>query len=451
MTRKKYLLDEERIPTAWYNIVPDFPEPPAPPLRPDTLLPAGPDDLAPIFPPSIIAQEASAERYIEIPEEVREIYRIWRPSPLIRATGLEKALDTPAKIFFKYEGVSPAGSHKSNTAVAQAYYNKQDGTKRLATETGAGQWGSALSMACQHFGLECFVYMVKVSYYQKPYRRSMMQLWGADVIPSPSERTNAGRHVLSQDPDSLGSLGIAISEAVEDAVTHPGSKYSLGSVVNHVLLHQTVIGEEAILQCQDADAYPDVVIGCAGGGSSLGGIAFPFMRENLAGKTKTRVVAVEPSACPSLTKGRFAYDFGDEAQTTPLFKMYTLGHDFVPAGIHAGGLRYHAMAPLLSHAYHLGLMDAVAVPQTKVFDAARLFVQTEGIVPAPESSHAILVAIDEALAAREAGESRNILFNLTGHGFLDLGAYDDYLAGKLEDYDHPEDAIAASCAKLPQV
>jgi tryptophan synthase beta chain len=417
--KKKFVLDEERIPKAWYNIVPDLPEPPAPPLHPGTLQPAGPDDLAPIFSPSIIAQEVSAERYIEIPEEVHQIYRLWRPSPLVRATGLEKALDTPAKIFFKYEGVSPAGSHKSNTAVAQAYYNKLDGTKRLATETGAGQWGSALSMACNMFGLECFVYMVKA--------------------------------VLAHDPESLGSLGIAISEAVEDAVTHPGSKYALGSVVNHVILHQTIIGEEAILQAQDADAYPDVVVGCVGGGSSFGGIAFPFLRENLAGKTKTRLVAVEPTACPSLTKGQFVYDFGDEAQSTPLFKMYTLGHDFMPAGIHAGGLRYHAMGPLVSHAYHLGLIEAVAVPQTKVFDAARLFAQTEGIVPAPESSHAIRVAVDEALKAREEGVGRNIMFNLTGHGFLDLGAYDVYLSGKLEDYDHPEEAIAASIAKLPKV
>ncbi|HEY5474292.1 MAG TPA: TrpB-like pyridoxal phosphate-dependent enzyme, partial [Candidatus Limnocylindrales bacterium] len=329
--KKKFVLDEERIPKAWYNIVADLPTPPAPPLNPATLQPAGPDDLAPIFPPSIIAQEVSAERYIEIPEEVHQILRMWRPSPLIRATGLEKALDTPAKIFFKYEGVSPAGSQESNTAVAQAYYNKKDGTKRLATETGAGQWGCALSMACQMFDLECMVYMVKVSYHQKPYRRSMMELWGANVIPSPSDQTNAGRAVLDEDPESLGSLGIAISEAVEDAVTHPGSKYALGSVTNHVLLHQTIIGEEAILQCQDADAYPDVVIGCVGGGSSFGGIAFPFLRENLAGKTNTRFLAVEPTACPTLTKGEFVYDFGDEAQSTPLFKMYTLGHDFMPA------------------------------------------------------------------------------------------------------------------------
>jgi len=449
--KKKFVLDEERIPRAWYNIVPDLPEPPAPPLNPATLQPAGPEDLAPIFPPSIISQEVSSERYIEIPEEVHEIYRIWRPSPLVRATGLEKALDTPAKIFFKHEGVSPAGSHKCNTAVAQAYYNREDGTKRLATETGAGQWGSALSMACSMFGLECMVYMVKVSYHQKPYRRSMMQLWGADVIPSPSDKTKAGRAVLAEDPESLGSLGIAISEAVEDAVTHPGSKYSLGSVNNHVLLHQTVIGEEALLQVQDADAYPDMVIGCVGGGSSFGGIAFPFLRENLAGKTKTRFIAVEPTACPTLTKGELRYDFGDEAATTPLFKMYTLGHDYMPPGIHAGGLRYHGMAPLVSHAYHLGLIEAVAVPQTKVFEAARLFVQTEAIVPAPESSHAIRVVIDEALKCKEEGVAKTILFNLTGHGFMDLSSYDAYLSGQLEDYDHPEEAIAASIAKLPKV
>jgi len=449
--KKKFVLDEERIPTAWYNIVPDLPEPPQPPLNPVTLQPAGPDDLSPIFPPSIIAQEVSAERYIEIPEEIHQIYRIWRPTPLIRATGLEKALDTPAKIFFKHEGVSPAGSHKSNTAVAQAYYNKLDGTTRLSTETGAGQWGSALSMACQMFDLECMVYMVKVSYHQKPYRRSMMQLWGADVIPSPSEKTNAGRAVLAENPESLGSLGIAISEAVEDAVTHPGSKYSLGSVVNHVILHQSVIGEEAVLQSRDADAYPDIVVGCVGGGSSFGGIAFPFLRENLAGKAKTRLVAVEPTACPSLTKGEFRYDFGDEAASTPLFKMYTLGHDYMPPGIHAGGLRYHGIGPLVSHAYHLGLIEAVAVPQTKVFDAARLFVRAEGIVPAPESSHAIRVAVDEALRCKEEGVSRNIMFNLTGHGFLDLSSYDAYLSGQLEDYDHPDEAIAASIAKLPKV
>jgi len=449
--KKKFVLDEERIPKAWYNIIADLPEPPAPPLNPATGQPAGPEDLSPIFPMGLLAQEMSPERYIEIPDEVREIYRMWRPTPLIRATGLEKALDTPARIFYKYEGVSPSGSHKSNTAVAQAYYNKQEGITRIATETGAGQWGSALSMACQIFGIDLTVYMVKVSYHQKPYRRTLMQLYGAEVYPSPTEHTEYGRKLLAEDPDNGGSLGIAISEALEDVVTHPGSKYSLGSVLNHVLLHQTVIGEEAIEQMQQADAYPDVVIGCVGGGSSFSGIAFPFLREKLAGKNSTRFVAVEPSACPSLTKGSFTYDFGDTAQMTPLMKMYTLGHDFMPAGIHAGGLRYHGMAPLLSHAYSLGLIDAVAVAQTKVFEAARLFVQTEGIIPAPESAHAILTMIDEALAAKAEGTARTILFNLTGHGHLDLSSYDSYLAGKLEDYEHPEDEIAKSIARLPQV
>jgi tryptophan synthase beta chain len=448
---KKFLLDEERIPRRWYNIVADFPTPPAPVLHPGTMQPAGPDDLAPLFPMGLIMQEASSEPFIDIPDEVREIYRLWRPTPLIRASGLEKALDTPAKIFFKHEGVSPAGSHKSNTAVAQAYYNREAGTKRIATETGAGQWGSALSMACQMVGIDLTVYMVKVSYDQKPYRRSMMQLWGAEVFASPTDKTAAGRAALAEDPDSMGSLGLAISEAVEDTVTHPGTKYSLGSVLNHVILHQTVIGQEAIEQCNNADAYPDVVIGCVGGGSSFGGLAFPFLRENLAGRGKSRLVGVEPAACPSLTKGVFTYDFGDEASSTPLIKMYTLGHDFMPAGIHAGGLRYHGMSPLVSHAYSLGLMEAVAVHQTAVFDAARLFAQTEGIVPAPESAHAIRVAIDEALKAKQEGASKNILFNLTGHGLLDLGAYDAYLAGKLGDYEHPEEKIAESIARLPQL
>jgi len=449
--KKKFALDEERIPKAWYNIMADLPEPPAPPLNPATGQPAGPEDLAPIFPMGLLEQEMSPERYIPIPDEVREIYRIWRPTPLVRATGLEKALDTPARIFFKYEGVSPAGSHKSNTAVAQAYYNKQEGIERIATETGAGQWGSALSMACHMFGIDLTVYMVKVSYHQKPYRRTLMQLYGAEVYPSPTEHTEYGRKLLADDPDNGGSLGIAISEALEDVVTHPGSKYSLGSVLNHVLLHQTVIGEEAIEQMEMADAYPDVVLGCVGGGSSFAGIAFPFMREKLAGKNSTRFLAVEPTATPSFTKGTFAYDFGDTAKMTPLLKMYTLGHDFIPAGIHAGGLRYHGMAPLLSHAYDLGLIEAIAVPQTKVFDAARLFVQTEGIVPAPESAHAILAAVDEALAAKAEGAPRNILFNLTGHGHLDLASYDSFLAGGLQDYDHPEEEIAKSIAALPQV
>jgi tryptophan synthase beta chain len=449
--QKKYLIDEERIPRRWYNIAPDFPEPPAPPLHPGTGQPVGPDDLAALFPMGLIAQEASTERYIDIPDEVREIYKIWRPTPLIRASGLERALGLrdDQRIFFKYEGVSPSGSHKSNTAVAQAFYNREEGVKRLATETGAGQWGSALSMACQIFGLDLTVYMVKVSYFQKPYRRVLMELNGATVYASPTAHTETGRKALEADPDTNGSLGLAISEAVEDVVSHPGSKYALGSVLNHVLLHQTVIGEEAIEQVGAADAYPDVVIGCVGGGSSFAGIAFPFMRETLAGKAKTRFVGVEPTACPSLTKGVFTYDFGDVGQTTPLLKMYTLGHDFMPAGIHAGGLRYHAMGPLISHAYHLGLMEAVAVPQTKVFAAAQLFTQNEGIVPAPESAHAILTAIDEALAAKDAGMPKTILFNLTGHGYLDLGAYDQFLAGKLEDYDHPEEAIKAAMEHVP--
>ena len=448
---KKYLLDETRIPHQWYNITADFSEPPAPPLHPGTLQPAGPDDLAPLFAMGLIAQEASAERFIPIPEEVRDIYRIWRPTPLVRATGLEKAIGTSSKIFFKYEGVSPSGSHKSNTAVAQAYYNKAEGITRLTTETGAGQWGSALAMACRMFGIDLQVYMVKVSYHQKPYRRSMMQLYGAEVFASPSDRTEAGRAVLAADPDSNGSLGIAISEASEVAAKRDDTHYTLGSVLNHVLLHQTIIGEEAVEQMQLADAYPDIVIGCVGGGSSFGGIAFPFLREKIEGKHDTRFVAVEPTACPTLTKGIFTYDFGDEAQSTPLFKMHTLGHGFMPAGIHAGGLRYHGMAPLISHAYHLGLIEAVAVPQISCFQAAQLFAVTEGIIPAPESSHAIRVTIDEAKAADEAGTPRNILFNLTGHGLLDLSSYDAYLAGKLQDYEHPAAAIAAAEKDLPKV
>ncbi len=448
---KKTVLGEERIPRQWYNIVADLPDPPAPPLHPGTMQPAGPDDLAPLFPMGLIMQEASGERFHEIPEEVIDIYRIWRPTPLVRATALEKALDTPAKIFFKNESVSPSGSHKSNTAVAQAYYNREEGNHRIATETGAGQWGSALAMACKMFGIDLTVYMVKVSYHQKPYRRSMMQLWGAEVHPSPSEHTKVGRDALAKDPDNNGSLGLAISEALEDVVTHPGSKYSLGSVLNHVLLHQTIIGEEAIEQCQLADAYPDVVIGCVGGGSSFAGIAFPFLREKIEGKTKTRFVGVEPTACPSLTKGRFVYDFGDVAQMTPLLKMYTLGHDFMPAGIHAGGLRYHAMAPLLSHVYSLGLMEAVAVPQVACFEAAQLFAATEGIVPAPESAHAIRVAIDEALKAKQEGVSKNILFNLTGHGLLDLGSYDAFLAGELTDYAYPAEKVAEAMSHVPVV
>jgi tryptophan synthase beta chain len=448
---KKYILDESIIPERWYNIAADLPEPPAPPLHPGTLQPAGPDDLAPIFPMGLIAQEAASDRYIAIPDEVRDIYRIWRPTPLVRATNLEKALETPAHIFFKNEGVSPAGSHKANTAVAQAFYNKQAGVKRIATETGAGQWGSALSLACKLFGIDLTVYMVRISYQQKPYRRSMMQLWGAEVYPSPSDRTNAGRAALAEDPDSNGTLGLAISEAIEVAAQDDDCKYSLGSVLNHVLLHQTVIGEEAIAQCEAAGAYPDVIVGCVGGGSSFAGIAFPFLRERIAGTRQTRFLAVEPTACPTITKGEFTYDFGDVAQTTPLLKMHTLGHDFMPAGIHAGGLRYHGMAPLVSHVVNMGLMEAVAVPQTKCFDAAQLFACTEGIIPAPESSHAIKAVIDEALQAKEEGVERNILFNLTGHGLLDLSSYDAYLSGDLRDYDHPEEAIAAAMARLPKV
>lgn len=446
---KKTVLSEGIIPENWYNIVADLPTPPAPPLHPGTHQPAGPDDLSAIFPMGLIEQEASTQRFITIPESVRDILRIWRPTPLARATNLEKALDTPAKILFKYEGASPAGSHKANTAVAQAYYNKREGVKKISTETGAGQWGSALALACQLYGIDLTVFMVRVSYDQKPYRKSMIRLWGADVYPSPSDRTNAGRAALEADPDSNGTLGLAISEAVEVAATNPDTNYALGSVLNHVLLHQTVIGEEAIAQCESAGTYPDVLVGCVGGGSSFAGMAFPFLRERLAGKRDTRFVAVEPTACPTLTKGKFTYDFGDVAQLTPLLKMHTLGHDFMPAGIHAGGLRYHGMAPLISHVVDLGLMEAVAVPQLACFEAAQLFACTEGLVPAPESSHAIRVAIDEAIKAREEKAERTILFNLTGHGLLDLASYDAYLAGELRDYDHPDEAIREAMARLP--
>jgi tryptophan synthase beta chain len=428
-----------------------MPGPLSPVIHPGTLQPVTPDDLLPLFPMGLIEQEVSQQRWIDIPDEVREVYRLWRPAPLYRAHRLEKVLGTPAKIYYKYEGGSPAGSHKPNTAIAQAYYNKIFGTKRIATETGAGQWGSALSLACKLFGIDLTVYMVRISYQQKPYRRSMMQLWGAEVYPSPSDRTNAGRAALAEDPDSNGTLGLAISEAIEVAAQDDDCKYSLGSVLNHVLLHQTVIGEEAIAQCEAAGAYPDVIVGCVGGGSSFAGIAFPFLRERIAGTRQTRFLAVEPTACPTITKGEFTYDFGDVAQTTPLLKMHTLGHDFMPAGIHAGGLRYHGMAPLVSHVVNMGLMEAVAVPQTKCFDAAQLFACTEGIIPAPESSHAIKAVIDEALQAKEEGVERNILFNLTGHGLLDLSSYDAYLSGDLRDYDHPEEAIAAAMARLPKV
>jgi tryptophan synthase beta chain len=400
---------------------------------------------------ALILQEVSQDPWIEIPDEVRDIYRLWRPSPLYRARRLEKALDTPAHIYYKYEGVSPAGSHKPNTAVAQAYYNKQEGVKRITTETGAGQWGSSIAFACGLFGLECTVYMVKASYHQKPYRRSMIQTYGAEILASPSDRTNAGRTVLGEHPDSPGSLGIAISEAVEDAATHDDAHYSLGSVLNHVLLHQTVIGQEALKQMEKAGEYPDVVIGCVGGGSNFAGLAFPFIGEKLRQGKPTRILAVEPEACPSLTKGIYAYDFGDTVGLTPLVKMYTLGHTFVPPSIHAGGLRYHGDAPLLCQLVHDGIVEAEAHPQTRVFEAAVQFARTEGIIPAPESSHAIRSAIDEALRAREAGESRTILFNLSGHGHFDMAAYDAYFAGQLEDYAYPESAIEAALEHLPQV
>ncbi len=447
----KFLLTEREMPTSWYNVAADMPGERPPMLHPATKQPLTPPDLAPIFPMALIMQEVSKERFIEIPDELQDILKLWRPTPLFRAHRLEKALDTPAKIYYKYEGVSPAGSHKPNTALAQAYYNKQEGVRRLATETGAGQWGSALSMACAFFGLECKVYMVKVSYYQKPYRRNLMEAWGATCIPSPSNETNAGRAILAQDPDSPGSLGIAISEAVEDAATHDDTKYSLGSVVNHVCLHQTIVGEEALLQMEKAGDYPDVVIGCVGGGSNFAGISFPFVRGVLTEGKKTRFVAVEPTACPTMTKGPYAFDYGDTAKMAPIAKMETLGHTFVPPGIHAGGLRYHGMAPLVSELHQMGIIEAIAVPQTKVFEAAIQFARTEGILPAPESAHAILGAIQEAQKAKEAGESKVILFNLSGHGHFDMGAYDAYLSGKLEDYEYPAENVAAALKELPEV
>ncbi len=445
----KYNLSESDLPTHWYNIAADLKQPPPPPLHPGTHQPIGPADLAPLFPMELIKQEVSQERFIEIPDEVREVYKIWRPTPLIRAHRLEKALDTPAHIYFKYEGASPVGSHKPNTAVAQAYYNKQEGVTRLTTETGAGQWGTALAMACNFFGIELKIYMVRVSYEQKPYRRSMMKLYGADVVPSPSPDTNAGRQILAATPDTPGSLGIAISEAVEDAATRDDTKYSLGSVLNHVLMHQTVIGQEAMKQMEMAGEYPDVVIGCAGGGSNYAGLAFPFMRDKLSGARKTKFIAVEPEACPSLTKGEYRYDFGDTAGMTPLVKMYTLGHTFIPEGIHAGGLRYHGMANLICELYDQKLIEAKAYFQNAVFDAALQFIRTEAIVPAPESSHAIKAAIDEALACKESGEARVILFNLSGHGYFDMSAYDSYLAGNLKDFAYPAEKVAEAMMQVP--
>jgi len=448
--KTKIVLSEEEMPTCWYNILPDLPKPLPPVLHPATLNPVGPQDLAPIFPMGLIEQEVSQERYIDIPEEVQRIFKLWRPTPLIRAYRLEKALDTPAKIYYKYEGVSPPGSHKANTAVAQAYYNMKAGVKRLTTETGAGQWGSALAFGCQFFGLKLKVYMVRVSYHQKPYRRVLMETWGAEVTPSPSEDTNAGRQVLAQDPDSPGSLGIAISEAIEDAVTHPDTKYSLGSVLNHVLLHQTIVGQEAKKQLEKAGDYPDILVGCVGGGSNFAGVFLPFLKDKLEGK-KLKIICVEPEACPSLTRGLYKYDFGDTACTTPLLKMYTLGHRFIPPRIHAGGLRYHGMAPIICHLYDLGLVEVVAVHQNPVFEAAVFFARTEGIPPGPEPAHAVRVVIDEAMKCREAGESKTILLALSGHGHFDLAAYDEYLAGKLPDYAYPKEKVEEALAHLPKV
>ena len=448
----RFYLPESEMPTSWYNILADFPEPLPPVIHPGTLQPIGPDDLAPLFPMSLIEQEVSTDRYIDIPKPILDIYRMWRPTPLVRARGLERALGTPAHIYYKYEGVSPSGSHKPNTAVAQAYYNKIEGTKALTTETGAGQWGSALSLAGSMFDLPVEVYMVKISYQQKPYRRSLMKIFGADVIPSPSNRTNAGRAILEQDPDSPGSLGVAISEAVEVAATSGGTKkYALGSVLNHVMLHQSVIGQEVMKQMEMAGEEPDVLIGCIGGGSNFAGFVSPYVREKIVNGKDTQIIAVEPAAAPSLTKGKYVYDFGDTGGMTPLMKMYTLGHSFIPAPIHAGGLRYHGMAPIVCHMYDLGLIEARSVHQNAVFQGAILFAKAEGIVPAPESSHAIRAVIDEALKAKESGEEKVIVFNLSGHGHFDMSAYDAYLAGNLVDYDLPEEEVEKALAGLPQV
>jgi tryptophan synthase beta chain len=450
MDRTKFYLEEKDMPQAWYNVLPDLPEPLPAVLHPATGNPVTPDDLAPLFPMSLIMQEFSPEKYIDIPGEVIDKYKLWRPTPLHRAYALEKALDTPAKIYYKNESLSPAGSHKANTALPQAFYNKKEGTKRIATETGAGQWGSALSLGCNLFDIELKVYMVSASYKQKPYRRIMMETWGAKCVPSPSPDTNVGRQILAEDPDCTGSLGIAISEAVEDAAMREDTHYALGSVLNHVLMHQTVIGLEIKKQLEMADAYPDVVYGCVGGGSSFGGMTLPFIKDKMDGKD-LRLVAVEPEACPSMTKGLYAYDFGDEAGMAPIVKMHTLGHKFVPPPVHAGGLRYHGMAPLLCHLHQLGLIEAQAEHQVPVFKAAVQFARAEGIIPAPEPSHAIKAAIDEAIRCRESGESKTILFLLCGHGHFDMAAYDAYLSGRLEDYEYPADLVKESLKHLPKV
>ncbi len=446
----KILLDESEMPTSWYNIVPDLPSPPPPALHPGTREPAGPDDFAPLFPMALIMQEVSQDSYIEIPEEVQEVYKLWRPSPLFRARRLEKALDTPARIYYKYEGVSPAGSHKPNTSVPQAYYNKMEGINKLTTETGAGQWGTALAFACALFDMECEVWQVRASYDAKPYRKAMIETFGATIHPSPSEVTEYGRKLLADDPNNPGSLGIAISEAVEMAAPNPDVRYALGSVLNHVLMHQTVIGEEALKQLAKVDDTPDVIIGCTGGGSNFAGLTFPFLREKMAGKMNPTIRAVEPAACPSLTKGVYAYDFGDTAGMTPLMKMHTLGHDFIPDEIHAGGLRYHGMSPLISHIYELGLIEAESIHQTECFDAGVQFARNEGIVPAPEPTHALAGTVREALAAKEAGEERVILTALCGHGHLDMAAYDKYFSGEMVDYDYPEEKVRDALTRLPQ-
>jgi len=452
MERTKFILDEKDMPTSWYNILPDLPEPLPAVLHPGTKQPVTPDDLAPLFPMSLIMQEFSPERYIEIPEEVQDIYRTWRPTTLHRAHRLEKALDTPAKIFYKYEGTSQAGSHKPNTAVAQAYYNKEAGIKRIATETGAGQWGSALAMGCMFFGIELKVYMVRISFDQKPYRRILMETWGATCVPSPSPDTKAGRDMLAKDPDCTGSLGLAISEAVEDAATRDDTHYSLGSVLNHVMLHQTIIGEETMKQMEMAGEYPDIIVGCIGGGSNFAGQFLPWMRDKISGKkADLRIICVEPEANPTLTRGPYAYDFGDVAGLTPLLKMYTLGHNFIPSPIHAGGLRYHGMSPIICHLHKLGLVEAVAVPQIATFEAGVQFARTEGIISAPEPCHNIRVAIDEALKCKESGESKVILIAHSGHGHFDLAAYDEYLSGRMTNYALPEDKLKEALSELPQV
>jgi len=451
MDSVKYALAEQELPKFWYNLQADLPKPVPAVLHPATKQPVSPDDLAPLFPMALIEQEVSTEREIEIPKQVREIYRQWRPTPLFRARRLEEMLDTPARIYYKYEGVSPVGSHKPNTAIAQAYYNKEAGVKKLATETGAGQWGSALAMACAFLGLELSVFMVRVSYEQKPYRRGLMESYGARVTPSPSRETEAGRAILAEHPDSTGSLGIAISEAVEAAVKDGGTRYALGSVLNHVLLHQTVIGLECQKQMEMAGDEPDILIGCTGGGSNFAGIAFPYIGHGLRGGRTPQIIAVEPKACPSLTKGRYAYDFGDTAHLTPLVKMHTLGSTFVPSGFHAGGLRYHGMGPLVSHAAELGLIEAAAVDQIETFSAGVQFARAEGILPAPEANHAVAAAINEALRCKEEGTSKAILFNLCGHGNFDMQAYMDYHAGKLSAYEYSEDEIAMALSGLPSV